>query len=92
MKGLSLPINTVVIILIAIFVLVAIILLLVYYSQQGPNYQALYAIGCVKLIKDCSKSPSEITVASGNSVYDLGSICSNLGLDQNACKKSCGCQ
>lgn len=91
MKGLSLPINTTVIILVAILCLLALVIVIVFYNQQTPNYQAFYGIGCLNMIKDCSKNPSEITVKIGSNSYDLGTICQNLGMDANACKKSCGC-
>ena len=91
MKGISIPVNLAVIIVIIVIILLVLIVLLTSYSKSNPTFEALYRVGCLKLITGCSKSTSEISVESGGNSYTLSEICSNIGLGENDCKKGCGC-
>ena len=91
MKGLSLSINLVVVVIMVVLVLLILVFLLVTYSKGNANFEALYRLGCLKLITSCSKSTSEIHIESGGNSYTLSEICSNIGLGENECKKGCGC-
>jgi archaellum biogenesis protein FlaJ (TadC family) len=91
MRGFSLAMNMVVIIVVVIIVLLVVVALLITYSKGNANYEALYRLGCLKLITSCSKSTSEIHVDSGDQSYTLSEICGNIGLGENDCKKGCGC-
>jgi hypothetical protein len=91
MKGLSLPVNLAVIVIIVVIVLLVLIFVLISYSGNNPNFEALYRLGCLKLVTSCSKSTSEIHIESGDNSYTLSEICSNMGLVENECKKGCGC-
>jgi hypothetical protein len=92
MKGVSLPINTTVIVIVAVICLVALVIAIIYYSQRTPKYDVLYRLGCLQLITNCEKSTAEIQVNSADKPISLSEICNNLGMDDDACKKGCGCQ
>lgn len=91
MKGISLPVNLAVVVVVVVIILLVVIFVLVSYSKSNPTFEALYRLGCLKLITSCSKSTSEIHVDSGSNSYTLSEICSNIGLGENDCKKGCGC-
>ena len=91
MKGIELPVNLIVIVVIAVIILLVMVFLVLNYSKSTPNYEALYRLGCLKLITSCSKSTSEITIESGDKSLSLSEICGNMGMGEDDCKKGCGC-
>ncbi|MBS3054877.1 MAG: hypothetical protein J4452_00085 [Candidatus Aenigmarchaeota archaeon] len=91
MRGISLPVNLAVVVVVVVLILLVLIFVLVTYSKGNPNFEALYRLGCLKLITSCSKSTSEIHIDSGDNSYTLSEICSNIGLGEDDCKKGCGC-
>ena len=91
MKALSMPVNLLVIVVVSIIILIALIIGLAYFSGQTPSMDATYRIGCIEQVRDCSKAPSSINVKQGDKSFTLLEVCSNLGMDENVCKKNCGC-
>jgi hypothetical protein len=91
MKGISLTTNTLVVIFVAILVLAVIVYLMLNGSDTGMDWQAMYELGCLKLIVDCDADLNTIEVESKGERYSLQTICSNLELDEDTCRGNCGC-
>lgn len=91
MKGLELPVNTTVVAVVVVIILLVLVFFILSNQSSGPKFEALYRLGCLKLIGSCSKSTSEINIESGGKSYTLGEICGNIGLGEDDCKKGCGC-
>ncbi len=94
MKGISLPVNLMVVVIVALICLVAIILYL-YLFQPSTKCDMYYATACIKLKNEgCDKPLESIYVGPCN----LINICKAIGLTDSTgdCleeefKKSCGC-
>jgi len=91
MKALSMPINLLVVVIVSVIILIALIIGLTYFSGQTPNLEASYRIGCIDQVKDCSKPPSSINIKQGDKSFTLLEICTSLGMNEDVCKKNCGC-
>jgi hypothetical protein len=104
MKGLELPINVLVIVAVAVIVLLGIISL--YFVGIGPFQrdiarEAAKSDACSILIRNCTASPSNISVSydvngDGNitlSADNLLTLCSKYfgASDVNSCRRVCNC-
>lgn len=90
----DLPMNTLVVILIAVLCLAAIIGIIIYFTQdQTVDFEVLRQQACLKLITDCSQDWQSIVVSSKNVPYRFDKICYEIGInDEASCKKTCGCK
>jgi hypothetical protein len=97
MKGVALPIEVLVIIVIAVIVLLGMVA--VYFAGWTPfaetsGIDAIKNNACRKLAYDCSKSPTDITVEGVSGITNLQELCDTYfgtaGSDE-ACKRICGC-
>ena len=105
MKGVELPINVLIIVVIAIIVLLAIVAVFFigwtpYASSAGID--AVKNDACRKMSYDCSKDPTTIDITNFDVANDGSTANDNLqGLcetyydigatDLNACRRLCGC-
>lgn len=106
MKAIELPINTLVLIVIAIIVLLGIIAISSSVNSQGGSVALLQTAkdsACIKLrIASCDSDTSRISVkdidvggdGAANSEDDnLLALCSKFGANtESACKELCGCR
>lgn len=94
MKGISLPVNLMVVVIVALICLVALILYL-YLFPQSTKCDMYYPTACIKLKNEgCERLLSSIYVSS----CSLLDVCKAIGLVdsedrclENEFKKSCGC-
>jgi len=97
MKGMSLPTDTIVYLIIGVVVLGVIIVLIVYFNQSREpiDYQVAYNTLCLKLLmkSDCATADLdtiEMTI-QGNTIT-LQETCDQLGIDDTTCRENCGCE
>lgn len=94
-KGLELPVNVLVIIVIAVVVLIAMIVLIG--SNPSFSCDTEKSSGCLRLVQDCTNDPSKIKVTNftknGVLVDDLQEVCNQCfgKTTPTECKKLCGC-
>jgi len=92
MKGISLPVNVVVALIVAGICLLVITILLVIVNPPGPDWEALYRIACSDLVINCDKTWDEVKIEYQDKIYTLHEICLNRGVnDEATCKQGCGC-
>jgi len=90
MKGIGFTIKIVITIIIALVVMVSLIMLLLQ-NRMPVTYSSL-EVGCLELLKDCAQAPSNINFDVGGKLYNLWSMCQELGIyDENKCREHCGC-
>lgn len=101
MKGMELPVNMIVIVMVAVLVILAVAF---YFTQQsGRGVSAIdlekaYQQGCIVLKApafacDHNKINTVPTgYSAGGTAYSLGNVCALRGIrDSVSCAKSCGC-
>lgn len=95
-KGISLPINVLVILVIAVVVLISLIVLVM--MQPSFGCDTAKASGCLKMVQDCDADPATIPVESfthqGQLIDDLQEVCTSCYGKATAdeCREFCGCQ
>jgi len=98
MKGVALPIEVLVVIVIAVIVLLGMVA--VYFSGWTPFAQtagidAIKNDACRKIAYDCSKSPADVDIEDVDDATDLQTLCEvYYDIDDNdldACRRLCGC-
>lgn len=97
MKGVSLPTQIVVYVLIAALVVVVVISLMTYFSRstEPMDYQAIYNSLCLKLITkaDCKTVDlSTVDINIQGKTITLQEACDYLGMDDRSCRENCGCR
>ena len=101
-KGISLPIEMIVIIAIAVLVLVVIAAMFIGGVKLNTADQAAYGSLCLAMMSDCTKDPSAVSITGvfdvnqdgkidTTDVARLDVICGKKGLDTSACRRACGC-
>ena len=96
MKGLELPINIIVIIVLAVVVLIAGLFLFMgsWQSSGGATQsESIFRSLCNQLLqKNCEPSPNTITTTISGKTYTLKDMCAQRGISgDDACKQACGC-
>ncbi|MFH1474096.1 MAG: hypothetical protein ABIE55_04390 [Candidatus Aenigmatarchaeota archaeon] len=98
MKGIALPIEVLVIIVIAVIVLLGMVA--VYFTGWTPfaetaGIDAIKNNACRKMAYDCSKTPAQITVEGVPGSINLQQLCLNKYdipiTDLDGCRRLCGC-
>lgn len=97
-KGLSMPINTIIILALALLVLIVIsAFFLGGMNTDSVNIEKGFSDGCTKLTtaKNCvvAEIPNIITSYKVNSANkNLHEVCDLKGMDDADCAKACGCR
>lgn len=94
MKGISLPSNISVYLIITLMVIAVIVTFVYMYCPTcfgGERYDMLMRKGCLDLIKDCNENLNQIIVENKRE-YTLQELCNLNGIaDENKCRSACGC-
>jgi len=93
MKGITLPSNVMVYLIITILVISAVVIYVLEYYPNEEDYYFLLKSGCVELARNCDNPNWQNIVIEGKiKSYTMAELCTlnNIKTLEN-CKKSCGC-
>ncbi|MEM5785625.1 MAG: hypothetical protein QXY29_01080 [Candidatus Aenigmatarchaeota archaeon] len=97
MKGLELPINLIIIIIIAGVILLALLYLFTNAWQSGGGgvqSENVFRSLCQKFVTQYNCDPNKISQVSltiSGKTYSLSTECSSRGVSGDACARACGC-
>ena len=95
-KGIELPINVLVILVIAVLVMISMVLFI--FGLPSLDCDTAKSSGCFKMVQDCEADPSSIPVEKfthdGQVISDLQEVCTKCYGKETAdeCREFCGCQ
>jgi hypothetical protein len=89
MKGIGFAVKILITIVAALIMTITLIFFLL--SNKMPTSYSSLEVGCLELLKDCTRPTTQINIELGGKSYTLYNLCQELGMDEYACKNHCGC-